>query len=426
MSQAPAIFNNAHRAPHQQPQGFVGFMTKYNRAYEAPLMSMLGNNVTRNYRSYKIEWEEKSARTGINYVVGIDSPTGGNLVVANAGFITENTLYMVISSGEIMMVLAANDNRISVIRGFGGTPVTPLNVNASSHLPIIRIGTAFPEGSERVVGSHVHNFSRYNYLQIFRNGWAITRTAAMTQGANREDMTATLKQETFTQHVMDIEMATMFSVRAYGTQQGRPLRTMDGILRQIKTNIAAPANGVLTSAVLDYFIERVMEHSIDGTANDRLAIAGSGFISLVNQLAKQEGCYEMSAEEDYYGLNIRRWITPHGTIRIIPHAFFNKIPGYRNDLIILHPAAIRYFYMYEGEHDNPHGTSNNGVDASVGGLITEMSVMLRGELACGWLTGLCKAQATPRLIQIAEPPKHYPNDVCIGVNTRVAAGQLGG
>lgn len=416
--QAPAIFATNRMSAKQQPCGFAGALVKYERANDAPLMAMLGNNVTRNYQSYKVEWEEKMARSGINYIVGADTPTGANLHIANGGFVTENTLFMVISTGEVIMVLSANDRRISVIRGFGNTPITPLNVNANTHIPILRIGTAFPEGSERVIGSHVHHFSRYNYLQIFRNGWAITRTAAMTRGCNNEDILATLKEEAFTQHVMDIELATMFGVRAYGTQQGRPLRTMDGILRQIRTNIASPANGILTTDILDYFIERVFEHSIDGASNERWAICGSGFLTMINRLARLEGNYQMDAEVNYYGLNIRRWVTPHGTINLIPHGFFNKIPGYRNDLILIHPAAIRYFYMYEGEHDNPYGSSNNGVDATVGGLISEMTVMLRGELACGWLTGICDVQITPRPIQIVEPPKCVPNDICVGINVR--------
>lgn len=416
--QSPAIFATNRMTAKQEPCGFAGALVKYERAYDAPLMAMLGNNVTRNYDSYKIEWEEKSQRTGINYIVGVDAPTGANLRIANPAFVTENTLFLIISTGEVIMVQSATDRQITVIRGYGDTPVTPLLVNERTHLPILRIGTAFPEGSERVVGSHVHNFSRYNYLQIFRNGWAITRTAEMTRGCNREDLKVTLKAEAFLQHMMDIEMATIFGVRAYGTQQGRPLRTMDGILRQIRTNIAAPANGILTTDILDHFIERVFEHSIDGASNERWALCGSGFLTLINRLARQEGNYELSGEVNYYGLNIRRWVTPHGTINLIPHGFFNRIPGYRNDLILIHPAAIRYFYMYEGEHDNPHGSNNNGVDASVGGLITEMSVMLRGELSCGWLTGVCDIQVVPRPMQIVEPPRYTPNDICVGVQLR--------
>lgn len=411
MGQQVGLFSTLNDDPKDVKSGFDGAMISYGTANMAPLITALGGNTMRGWDDIKVEWTEKRKRTGVNYIVSNQGqPDGYHFELADCSWVTPNTLFMVLSTGEVIMVVGVEGRKITVIRGFGGSATSPIVPSAVSDVTILRIGTAFPEGSERPAGASEYNQSRVNYTQIFRNTWALTRTARMR--ARKKDLKAQLRRDTLMMHVSDIEMSMLFGIRSSGTQDNMPLRTMAGLYHQIRTNIASPSGGILTKAALDYFLERIFETEIEGQPNTRIAICGVGFITLVNRLAEASRHYIMDGTEDFFGQAVHVWKTPHGTIKLVPHGLLSSIPGRRNDLIILHPGAFKVYYMYEGEEEHEGIQGNQGIDADVGGLISEVTMALKGELACGIMTGVCDIAVDPKPIMITTPYKPTPNLGC--------------
>ena len=406
------LFTTRNDAPQDVANsGFSGALIHYGVANLAPLIAALNGKVTRNWGDTKVEWMEKRKQTGVNYIVSDQGdPLGYHFLFADNTWVTENTIFMVVSTGEVIMVNSINGNRVTVVRGFGGSQIMPIQPTAISDVVLQRIGTAFPEGSQRPIGSSTYHMTKLNFTQIFRNTWALTRTARMRQ--RKTDLKKRLKEETLMIHMRDIEMSMLFGIKSSGYQDGNPLRTMDGIYRQITTNIASPYNGILTKPALDYFLERIFEKTIEGQPNTRIAVCGRGFITLVNRLAEESRHYIMDGTEDFFGQDVTVWKTPHGTIKLIPHDLLSEIPGRRNDLIVLHPGAFHVYYMYEGQEDHEGVQGNQGVDADIGGLITEVTIALKGELTCGIMTGICDIQVQPKPVMITEPMAPIPNPGC--------------
>lgn len=406
------LFSTVDASPKHTMQGFAGAMCTYGTVNMAPLITTIGGSTDRSYNDVRIEWSEKQPITGINYIVSNQGDgMSCTLTFAEGCFVTENTLFMVIETGEILFVVGVSDNVVTVERGFAGSTILPIVPDASSDVVVQRIGTAFPEGSDRPDPFSFYTTSKINYNQIFRNTWAVTRTAAQLNYRDG-DLKKRLKKDALMMHVRDIELTILFGVKSMGYQNSQPLRTMDGLYRQISTNIASPADGILTAPMLDDFIERSFYHTIDGKANTRIAICGHGFITLVNRLARLSTQYHVSGTMTKYGQAVTEWITPHGSLMLMPHYLLSEIPGYRNDLIVLHPDAISLHYLYEGHEDHMGIQGNQGVDAHVGGIISELTMKLCGELTCGILTGVCDVAGESQPFYLAEPHVSVPNGGC--------------
>ncbi len=390
--------------------GFAGAMVTLGMVAAAPLLTIMGANTTRSYRSTEHQWVEKSAIIGINYIIGNHgSAKGCALKLADTSWVTENMVFMVPSTGEFLFVTGVSGQTVQVQRGFGNGFVADITPNQNSDVVIQRIGTAFPEGSERPTASASQGFPKFNYTQIFRNTWAITRTAKMVD-YNMGEMKPRLKHETMAMHMQDIETAILLGVRSSSYMNNQPLRSMDGIYRQIATNIASPAGGILTKQMLDTFIEVVFTYNIQGKQNRRIAVVGRHALTLISRLAELSAGYELTGRQNYFGFDIDTWVTPHGDITLMPHELLSQLHGRRSDIILLHPDALHAYFMYEGEEDNvgPNG-STGGIDGDIGGIISELTIAVKGELACGVMTGICDVAPRPILMQMAEaytPPTH--------------------
>lgn len=406
------IFATVDADPTNVKKGFEGAMIHYGSANMAPLITALGARADRNYNDVRIEWSEKQHITGVNGIVfNHGNASGCVLTFADTSWVTENTLFMVIETGEIIFVRGIEGNVVTVERGFGDTACSPIEPNEASDVVIQRIGTAFPEGSERPDPVSFYHTTKFNYNQIFRNTWAVTRTAAQLN-YREGGLVQRLKTEAMMMHVRDIEMTFLFGVKSMSYQNSQPLRTMDGLYRQICTNIAAPFDGVLTAPMLDNFLERIFSRTIEGKSNRRIALCGRGFITLVNRLARLSTQYYTDGTKDFYGQDVTKWVTPHGSIELVPHDILSEVPGYKNDLIVLHPDAISIKYLYEGKHDHMGAQGNDGVDAHIGGLITEMTMCLKGELTCGIMTGVCDVAGESQPFYLANPHVSTPNPGC--------------
>ena len=387
------------------PLGLTGAMVHLNAVNMAPLLAITNANTTRGYRSTSVEWVEKQNVTGLGFIISNNgNPRGNVLRFADTSWITENMIFFVPHSGEFMFVTGVTGQVVHVVRGYGNKHIADITPTEATHIAVQRIGTAFHEGSERPAAvGNLPGIPKFNYTQIFRNTWAITRTAKLVE-YNLGDKKKMLKRDAAMMHIRDIEMSMLLGIRSSGHQNNQPHRSMDGLYRQIVTNIASPAGGILTKPMMDTFIEVIFSHTIEGRPNRRILICGRHAITLLNRLIEMNTHYMVTGSETFFGLDITTWRTPHGELTFMPHELLSSLPGRRSDIIVLHPDAIHAYYMYEGEEDNVGPSGNtSGVDGDIGGLITEVTMAVKGELTCGIMTGVCDVAPEPTPVTLMEP-----------------------
>jgi Family of unknown function (DUF5309) len=388
-------------------QGFPRALIELEAVNMAPLIAMAGGQTTRGFRQTSVEWTEKQNQPSWEFIVGNHgNPNGCTFQVADSSAITENSIYLIPSTGEYIFITGVTGNTITVKRDFGNTrnqaPIVP---TASAHIMLLNVGNAFNEGSERPAAvSTLPGVPRVNYTQIFRHTWAITRTAKMVE-YNLGDMKPRLKKDCMMRHMEAIERAILLGVKTNGHLNGQPFRTFDGIFRSITTNIAAPADGVLTEDMLNTFLEVIFSNNIAGTPNERIALVGRSAITMINRLVRGSTQYSINENTTSFGLDISSWKTPHGKITLIPHEMLTNLPGHHSDILILHPKSLHIYHMYEGMEDSDRKEYTNGIDGDIGGLTSELTMAFKGELTAGLFTGICDVAPTPQAMQIVQPHK---------------------
>lgn len=332
-----------------------------------------------------VTWFEEIHITGRTLVtVGtISTTTGSQVTVDDASSYVAGTFCLVEETGEFVYLSGVVGNVLTLERGFGGT--TAAAIPANDHLQ--RIGTSFEEASSRPTGMANLGYPRYNFTQIFRNSWDVSRTAKRTQYYTG-DVTAKNKADCMQFHAEDIERSLWFGQRTVGVRNGHPYRTMAGILNQITTNVTT-AGGTTSWDQFQAFLQGVFERNIRGKPNERIAFCGNTVLAVINKIARLNSTMFIEPGETEFGIKINRWMTPFGNVTLMTHPLFVESPLWTRNLYVLHPGALRMRYLDRTHTDayDKDGT-RSGVDGDFGVLTTECTVEYKLERTGGQLLQL--------------------------------------
>lgn len=402
------LFDSQASVPGDRKVGGLSkAMVMLSSVNSSALLTITGANKTRNYKRTSYEWTEKQHHNGLGFIVSNHGdPQGCMLQFNDTSWIVENMILFVPATGEFLFVGAVSELSVTVTRGYGTGQITDIIPNDMSDVMVIRVGTAFEEGSCRPTAiSMLPGVPKITYTQIFRTTWALTGTAATVE-YNHGDITRRMKRDTLMMHAKDIEMAFLLGVKSNGMLNGRPHRSFDGLYRQLRTNIAMPCDGILTKAQFDMFLEVIFSYTIEGRPNERIALCGRHALTLITRLVEMNSHYILEKGDRSYGFDIRTWTTPHGDITLVPHDLLTSLPGHHSDIILLHPDSLHALFMREAEEEKDILQESCGLDAKIGGLLSELTFAVEGELTGGIFTGICDVAADPTPIQITTP--HIP------------------
>lgn len=359
----------------------------------APLYALTSGMETADASDTIVTWFEENYNPG-RYNQTNSAGTGTTLIFDNTDFMIVGMIAMSEASGEYIIVEAIAGTSVTVTRGFAGT--TAVSSDGSSTPKVWqRIGTAFEEASDRPTAVTQLGFPRFNYTQIFRNSWNVSGTAKNVEFYTG-DKVAKSKADCAMYHSEDIERSLWFGRRNVGIKNGKPFRTMDGIIPQITTNIAAQPGGGMTQDALDTFLQSVFERNIKGKPNERITFCGNTVVRIINKLAQSKGVIELMPGQTSFGMKVMKWMTPFGDISLMTHPLFQDSPLWSQTLYVLHPGAIRKRYLRRTQSDDYDSNgSRNGVDADAGVLTTELTVEYRAERTGGFMTGINAVSSTP-------------------------------
>ena len=266
------------------------------------------------------------------------------------------------------------------------------------------IGNINPEGGEMPDAIALNPVKVYNYTQIFRTPLSITRTARKTR-LRTGDQYQKAKAEALEMHSWEMELAFLWGIRTENTgDNGKPERTTMGAVNFIRTYAAANCDDYTlntTYAGQDWttggetWLKAILEQIFRYGATEKLCLCGSGFLLGIDALATAGGQMNLSAGQKTYGMDIKSWITPFGTIHMKTHPLFSYDATTRNMALLLEPKEMTYRYIddtqFYGETSaktHSEGYGQRRVDGTNEEYLTECGLEFGLPQKCAVLNGV--------------------------------------
>ena len=406
----PAIrdtFNTSGLTTDLAKKSFAGMITRLMPNGSAPLFgmtSMLGDetavNVEHGFFSKTMLFPEATingAKLAADTTLTVDDSS--QLI---PGMILQNFL----TSENMIVDSITNATTIVVTRGVGTVAAAAIADNSV----LYQVGTAFEEGSTRPQAMNNTPVRITNLTQIFRNTWALTDTARAVQVIAGETNIAESRSDCAAFHAADIEKAIFFGQKSSSTRNGRPFRTMEGLVAAINntsyySNIyggvvnVSTAGATTTFAQLEGYLDPVFNQNTDPKiANERTLFVGGTARKVLNGIGRLSGQYEIVDGQTNYGLQFSTFKTSRGTFRIVEHPLFNTNTSWSKMAVAVDLSTFKLAYLGDRktqskEFNTDGNATDNGIDAVGGTLTTELTAVIKNAPANAVIYGLTAAAA---------------------------------
>lgn len=265
------------------------------------------------------------------------------------------------------------------------------------------IGNANPEGDAMPDALAYDPTEWYNYTQIWKTPLSITRTARLTK-LRTEQAYKEAKREALELHSIEMEKSAFWGIRYSGTgDNGLPERMSMGLIQAIVygsdgTNNVGTVDDFTTNT--DYsgqtwlqggeeWLDEQLEVIFRYGAAEKMAWCGSGTMLGIQRLVKNSGHYNISKGEAGYGIKVREWETPFGTIYMKTHPLFSFETTNRNVMVIHEPSNMKIRTItdttFQGE--NPEATGYTKIDGTKEQYLTELGWEYHHPNGWGYLKG---------------------------------------
>ena len=320
--------------------------------------------------------------------------------VADTSNIVPGDLLMAESTQEIVQVLTVpNSTSITVTRAVGSVAAAAI----ANGVSLRTVGNAFEEGSVRPSAVSIIATRYVNNTQIFRNSWAVTKTAAAIPQIAGAGYVSESKQDCAALHAMAIEKALFFGQKFMGTKNGQPFHTMEGIVRRVTdaapsniTTLGATTNWTQLEAALDPTLQTVTDPK---GGNIRTMFVGGTARRVLHNIARLNSSYQITTAETAWGLQIDTIKAPRGTFEIIEHPLFNAYgasSAWAKMAVICDLNAFSMAYLRktsDAAYNSSGALVDNGVDAEGGTLTTELTCTIKNPAAFGIIYNFSAAAA---------------------------------
>jgi len=349
----------------------------------APLLAMSSGMPKEAAGDTSYSWTEDS------HISGNTTATAGALVgattipVEDANIWTAHTVIMNQTTGEYMFVTAINsETSVEVLRGIGGTVAAAV----SDGDVFQHVGTAFEEGGGKPQPVTQKGENRTNYVQIFKNGWAITGTAKAVKFHTGSQL-AYNRSQALGYHVEDLERSFIFGRPDIRSVNGKQMRMSGGIAYQVETygGLIESANsggvaGDLSLSDLMGFISRIFDRNVKGMPNERLTFTGTPVLRTIQDLVLNNTSYQITQGESAYGIKVMKLIGVNGELSLATHPLFNENAIWGHELHVYHPGLIKKRVLRDTweETFGASSSNNNGIDAEEGFIAIETGWQAQG------------------------------------------------
>lgn len=352
----------------------------------APLITLLMRLKKRvPAKSPRWEWFEDDyvARWAANSASAVaNNPGSTTVTVADASLFVAGDLFVVPkditvagvnpAAAELVRVVSVNagTGALTVIRDVGGAGIDTIAANA----PLRLVGNAYEEGGAIPTAKTTAPSKLITYTQIFRTTCEFSRTAIATQvyGAPSGDRAREHKKK-LKEHKILLNSALLFgraSENMSGGPTGKPIRTTQGLLSRITTNVT-DAQGTLNRKTFEAFSRQAFRYG----QSTKLLLAAPIVKSAINEWARE--FLMVKPGESRYGVKISQVETAHGTWLLTNDWMLESVGnyGYGSMAFSLDVDQLRYLYLNNNGEDRDTKLTENkvqdGSDRIVDEILTE-------------------------------------------------------
>lgn len=313
-----------------------------------PLMGLLGKTRSEDTDDPEFAWFEEQLNqirltgdaTGAAAASTAIGLVGGGLNLVAGDLLLVEKADAAVYDNEIVEVSSiTSDAAIVVRRGQAGTTAALTGVSPL----LLKIGNRYAEGSGAPTAASRNPSKLFNYCQIFKTAYEVTKSAEKTRARTGNALKNDKKRKMF-DHSVAQELAFMWGSRNEATgSNGKPIRTTGGLRQFITTNRTVFATTPTVNTLLDALFP-VFDYSGEGAGNERIILAGNGALNTFNKVIAANSNIQVNYEGTIkqYGMNLQSFVTPQGIFYIKSHPLMNTHPRYTNSMFVLNPAGLRY------------------------------------------------------------------------------------
>lgn len=356
------------------------------------LTSMMKSERTTSHEFFW--WEEPLFMyTFVLAAPGLDNTGGTDTVnvVSGATRLKPGDMLRAMATLEHVRVLTiVSDTQFTVERARGDVSTSAgTAATAAAGTRLMYIGSAYRQGAPRSVGTSTAPVKKTNLTQIFRDPVEITRTAQQTTTYRTGDPFKNDRERTTHKHSLGIERAMWFGAKYETMESGQPITFTGGITSFMDPAKIYDAGGSLSlSELLDQF-PAIFEFG----AKEKLVFAGLFVQSLLGRLVARSGEYQWGPAEKEYGIDVRRFFTPAGTLVITEHPMFSATPGIANDMFVIDTSNLRYRHLQDTTYLK--NRQENGVDGQADEFLTECGLEVWHGKTHYWIRNVDAMEAEP-------------------------------
>ena len=375
----------------ERPKNFREMILWLQPNGRSPLTALLSKARSEKTDDPEFSWWEEAldvlrVEVDAEAASGVDTlslESGGLMLVPGDVLLVEGASETEAYTNEIVEVVdVVSDTSIEVSRGVADT--TPATIPAESHLT--KIGNAYAEGTRSPDVTSRNPEKRSNFAQIFKTAYELTETTKATRFRTGDPLRNDKKRKMF-DHSSAMEFAFLFG-RPHETTgaNGKPKRYTGGLRHFITDHVKVYTD----SPSEDVFLEdiyRVFDYETDGrgAGDERLVMAGNGFLNSLNQMARSSNSTRVNFNGVVrtYGMALQEWILPQGRLYVRTHPLMNTHARFRNSAFIVDPTGLIYRYLRDTKpQDN---IQHNDEDTHKGQWLSECGLEVHHQRTMAYL-----------------------------------------
>ena len=330
--------------------------------------------------------------------------TDTTLVVdATAGVVAGMT-FQVPATREIIRIVSVDSaTSLTISRAYGRVAAGAILNNAI----LFCTGNSHSESSNRPTARNVASTYVPNYTTIFRNAWAVSETARASQRAlNYMSNVAETKEDCVMFHTHDFEAITLWSQpkAPAADGSGNLVHATQGIIDAIYQYAAANvtnAGSTTTYAQLETAMALAFASTNSLSATDeRVCLCDRTAMKVIVNIGRLFANLSVSdIKTTTFGMVFTEMNFYAGRVRFVEDKALNGSAKPSGLAVVLDPNVIKWNFMEGRDHVPEEFTGSrdsisSGVDATMGGLLTEMAVSTVNPASCAVINGLTAAAAS--------------------------------
>lgn len=235
-----------------------------------------------------------------------------------------------------------SDTQFTAKRGAGGSTAASIGNGGALTL----VGSAYAEGTgaPRAVSRNPVKFS--NYIQIFKDSYELTGTAAETTVRTGNPWSNDKKRKMF-DHAKGIEMAFLFGKKAEVTgSNGKPQRFMSGIRDFIPAANTTVFGAATTASSFSDALAPAFNFDMGG-GDTRIGFCGNFARTELGKVIQNTTGIRIDLGNivKVFGMDFQEFILPMGRVLLKSHPLLSQHPLYKKSLFLLDFSAIKYTTM---------------------------------------------------------------------------------